>query len=238
MDLYSILKASKLWCKSTLLLSVLALAFAAYGHTADAPALTSQEVPRFDVVVTSASDNGFGTALRFSGTTGDFRGVFPVGGGLTDPRDITLDLPDPRDIVSSDIPPFTTVFIVGGNNNVLRFALDGTFLEEFIPPFMTTDVAGNTFGLNGGGIVIGPDRNIYVIGRQFRSILRFDAVTGAFIDFFVPASPAVVFPRGFVFSESGEFLFWGNGADPATGTGGGRFKSTMGGPDSSSMPIS
>src|SRR3954447_26038500 len=116
MDPYRVLKASKLWWKSMQALSVLALALTAYGYAADSPALTAREVPRFDVAVTSASDNGFGTALRFSGTTGDFLGVFPVGGGLTDPRDITLDLADPRDIVNRGIPPFTTVFIVGGNN--------------------------------------------------------------------------------------------------------------------------
>ncbi|MEB3282458.1 MAG: hypothetical protein VKK42_26420 [Lyngbya sp.] len=154
---------------------------------------------QFDIVVTSAANNGNSAALRFDGLTGRFIGEFPIGGGLTDPRDIVLEPPDQ-----------STVLINSGDDNVLRFqASDGTFINSFI----------EFPNLNGGGAVFGPDENYYVGARSLGAILRFNGETGEFIDEFIP-SEAVDFPRGFVFGLDGNF-YLGNGADPATGTGGG-----------------
>ena len=153
----------------------------------------------FDVVVTSAANNGNNAALRFDGLTGRAIGEYPNGGELTDPRDIVLAPSDE-----------TTVLINGGNDDVLRFnARDGAFLETFI----------EFPNLNGGGAVFGPDENYYVGARSLGAILRFDGTTGDFIDEFIPSN-LVDFPRGFVFGSDGNF-FLGNGADPTTGSGGG-----------------
>ncbi|NET25583.1 hypothetical protein [Okeania sp. SIO1I7] len=153
----------------------------------------------FDVVVTSAANNGNDAAIRFDGLTGRLIGEFPNGGGLTDPRDIVQEIDESN-----------TVLINGGNDNVLRFdATTGNFIETFI----------EFPELNGGGAVFGPDNNYYVGARSLGSIVRFNGQTGDFIDEFIP-SELVDFPRGFVFGSDGNF-YLGNGADPATGGGGG-----------------
>ncbi|NEP88285.1 MAG: hypothetical protein F6K18_16430 [Okeania sp. SIO2C2] len=153
----------------------------------------------FDVVVTSAANNGNDAAIRFDGLTGRLIGEFPNGGELTDPRDIV-----------QEIDGSSTVLINGGNDNVLRFdATTGNFIETFI----------EFPELNGGGAVFGPDNNYYVGARSLGSIVRFNGQTGDFIDEFIP-SELVDFPRGFVFGSDGNF-YLGNGADPATGGGGG-----------------
>ncbi len=118
---------------------------------------------------------------------------------LNDPRDIVVDVFDP-----------TTVLINSGDDNVLRFqADDGTLLETF----------AEFPGLNGGGAVFGPNGNYFVGARSLASILEFDGQNGDFIQEFIPTG-TVDFPRGFVFGSNGDF-FLGNGADPATGSGGG-----------------
>lgn len=151
----------------------------------------------FDLVVTSAAANGNNAALRFSGDTGAALGVFAVGGGLNDPRDI---LPDPANP--------NTVLINGGADNTLRFnQTTGTFLGEFI----------SFDGLNAGGGIFGPDGNFYAGARSLAAVLRFDGRTGAFLDEFVP-SGSVAFPRGFVFGSNGDF-YLGAGSNPATGAG-------------------
>ena len=153
----------------------------------------------FDVVVTSAANNGNDAAIRFDGLTGRLIGEFPNGGELTDPRDIV-----------QEIDGSNTVLINGGNDNVLRFdATTGNFIETFI----------EFPELNGGGAVFGPDNNYYVGARTLGSIVRFNGQTGDFINEFIP-SELVDFPRGFVFGSDGNF-YLGNGADPATGGGGG-----------------
>ncbi len=164
----------------------------------------------FDVVVTSAANNGNSAALRFDGLTGSFIAEFPDGGDLIDPRDIVLTTPtDPTDILSV-FPTPNSVLINGGNDDTLLFdAESGDFIETFI----------EFPDLNAGGGVFGPDGNYYAGARSLRTILRFDGETGAFIDQFIPDGVAN-FPRGFVFGSDGN-LYLGNGADPATGSGGG-----------------
>lgn len=153
----------------------------------------------FDVVVTSAANNGNNAALRFDGLTGRLIGEFPNGGELTDPRDIVQTIDESN-----------TVLINSGNDDVLRFdATTGNFIETF------TEFPE----LNGGGAVFGPDNNYYVGARSLGAILRFNGQTGDFIDEFIP-SELVDFPRGFVFGSDGNF-YLGNGADPTTGGGGG-----------------
>ncbi len=162
---------------------------------------------QFDIVVTSAANNGNDAALRFDGLTGRFIGEFANGGGLNDPRDIVLEPPNTTNILPSDD---ATVLVNSGDDNVLRFqASDGTFLNTF------TEFPN----LNGGGAVFGPNGNYFVGARSLTAIVEFDGETGEFIDEFIP-SGSVDFPRGFVFGSDGN-LFLGNGADPATGSGGG-----------------
>lgn len=154
----------------------------------------------FDVVVTSAGNNGNSTALRFDGESGEFLGEFATGETVVDPRDI---VPVPLN--------GQNVTINNGDDRVLVFdAQTGTFVEEF-----------TTFeGLNAGGAVFGPDGNYYVGARSFGSILEFEGNTGEFLGEFVEAGQ-VDFPRGFDFGLDGEFFYLGNGADPASGGGGG-----------------
>lgn len=183
------------------------------------------ETASFDIVVTSGGFNGgIGQALRFS-DTGAFRGALPQTGRLTDPRDIIVRIPDPRSIATDGLPSEGEVLVVNGLDNVARFDFDGTALGNIVEPFETVNpVNDEVTPLNAGGMVIGPDGNLYLGGRSFAALLRFDIATGAFIDFFVEASADVAFPRGFVFSADGSLLFLGNGADPATGGGGGEIQ--------------
>lgn len=159
----------------------------------------SRKANSFDIVVTSAANNGNGAALRFDGSTGQFIGNYTSGIDLNDPRDIEVDVFDP-----------STVLINGGDDNVLRFdGKTGEYIETFI----------QRPNLNAGGSVFGPDQNYYAGSRSLVAILRFDGETGDFIDEFID-STTINFPRGFVFGSDGNF-YWGNGADPASGSGGG-----------------
>ncbi|AFY43779.1 NHL repeat containing protein [Nostoc sp. PCC 7107] len=152
-----------------------------------------------DIVVTSAATNGNSQVLRFDGQTGAFLGQFTVGGGVTDPRDILL-----RESGEN------VVYVNSGDNRVLTYnATTGAFLGTF----------ASFPNLNPGGSVFGPDGNYYVGARSLGTIARFNGQTGEFIDFFIPPN-LVEFPRGFAFGLDGNF-YLGNGANPATSSGGG-----------------
>ncbi len=179
--------------------------------SACSPAQT--QTAAFDLVVTSAaasaSRGGNGAPLRFDGETGAYLGRYGADAGLTDPRDILLELPDPRTIVTDGLPEDATVLVVGGDTVVRLDARTGRFQET------VSELAG----LNAGGLVMGPDGDLYAGARTARTIVRFDGRTGASLGNFVPAG-VMMFPRGFVFGADGN-LYLGNGADPATGEGGG-----------------
>ncbi len=183
----------------------------------DTPTPEPQTEVSFDLVVTSGGfGSGLGQALRFDGENGTFLGEFPNDATLLndDPRDIVINIADPREILDGFAD--TNLFIVGGNNNLVSYSLQGDLIAEFIPPFTGTE-NGTDFSLNAGGAVLGPDGNLYLGSRSGGNIVRFDSTTGEFIDIFV-ATNDVSFPRGFVFDD--DFLFLGNGADPTSGIGG------------------
>lgn len=103
----------------------------------------------FDVVVSSAANNGNSTVLRFDGETGEFEGEYASGVTVTDPRDI---LPFP-----SDGPP-DTIVLNNGDDRILTFdAQTGEFLSEFA--FLE--------GLNPGG------GNLWTKWELFRRSARF-----------------------------------------------------------------
>jgi streptogramin lyase len=80
--------------------------------------------------------------------------------------------------------PRCSLYITSGPN-VLRYdARTGIFLQTFASP--------GTDGHGTGGtqdIAFGPDGNLYVSMQFDNRVLRYNGVTGAFIDIFIPASP-------------------------------------------------
>ena len=137
----------------------------------------------FDLVVTSAANNGNSTALRFDGATGESLGEFALGDEITDPRDIVL------------APLAETVQIKNGDDRILTYnARTGNLVREFA--FQS--------GLNPGGGVFGPNDNYFVGARTSGAIAQFDGETGAFIGNFVTPGQ-VDFPRGFDFSKNGRW---------------------------------
>jgi hypothetical protein len=152
-----------------------------------------------DLLVTSAAARGNSQVLRFDGRTGAFLGIFDAGGGVVDPRDIVPVPPDGQQVIVNN-----------GDGRLLRFdSRTGTFLGTF----------ASQAGLNPGGGLFGPNGDYFVDARSRAAIARFDGATGAFLGDFIPAG-LVAFPRGFRFGPNGD-LYFANGADPATGGGGG-----------------
>jgi DNA-binding beta-propeller fold protein YncE len=121
--------------------------------------------PGGDLYVASQGTN---QVLRYDGTTGNFKGVFAI--GITEPRGITFDSAG-RMYVSSL-----------ADDSVLRFSSTGQFLNFFVP----------TFSLGGledpAAMKFGPDGNFYVASEGTGEILRYNGVTGAFIDVFTGPS--------------------------------------------------
>jgi hypothetical protein len=116
------------------------------------------------------------SVLRFDGKTGEFIDAFvPAGsGGLRGPRGLVFG-PDGNLYVNASDP---------GPGSVLRYeGTTGAFLDVFVPadsdPF-----GGNSAGLL-RGLVFGPDGKLYVARADHPSVLRYDGLTGAFLDAFV-----------------------------------------------------
>ena len=81
-----------------------------------------------------------------------------------------------------------------GTDNVLRY---NRKTGEFI------DVFASGGGLDGpGGIVFGPDDNLYIGSEENDSVLRYNGVTGAFIDVFASGGGLGI-PEGLVFGPDG-----------------------------------
>jgi streptogramin lyase len=172
---------------------------AAAARVETAPTDIARAENLWDVLVTSAGTNGNSAVLRFDGRSGQAIGTYGCAGGIVDPRDI---VPKP--------PLGGVLYVNNGNDSVLKFrSRTGEFLGIFT----------SYPNLNPGGSVFGPDGNYYVGARSLRAILRFDGSSGAFLDNYIPPG-LVAFPRGFTFAPNGKF-YLGNGADPATGSGGG-----------------
>ena len=138
-----------------------------------------------------------GRVLRYDGTTGAFLAEFVPGGsgGLGLPSALTFG-PDGNLYVAS-----TSAFAAGSLDAVLRYQgpsgkRPGAFIDVFVPP-------GSGGLLSPVGVIFGPDGNgdgrqdLYVSSGELTglgadqgrlgTITRYDGVTGAFIDAFVPS---------------------------------------------------
>jgi streptogramin lyase len=114
--------------------------------------------------------------LRYDGTTGDFIDVFvqPGSGGLSHPAGLVFGL-DGNLYVKQ-----------GGPNVVMRY--DGITGAPLPAPGQTGAVFASRIGLGPGPpLVFGPDGNLYVGNFLTSEILRFNGVTGEFMDIFVSA---------------------------------------------------
>lgn len=131
---------------------------------------------------------------RYDAATGAYLGDLGPGGDLNGPLGVTVG-PDGRLYVSCE-----------ESNKVLRYDRQTfAYIDEFIfnDPNTPQDETG---GLSGPTTTIfGPDGNAYVASFDNDSVLRYDGVTGVFIDVFIPAgSNGLNGPdAGMIFGEDG-----------------------------------
>ena len=130
----------------------------------------------------------------------------------------------PRGMVLWDKNLFVANFVDNDNGDpgqVLKYTIAGEFLQRLIPDNLS-------FDFHPRGMVIGPDRRLYVsnfpdlaTGRGGQ-VLRFDPASGAFLDVFVandPRSPAsgctgnLNRPEGLVFGPDGNLYITSFRAD-------------------------
>ena len=184
-----------------------------------APSVTNPR--KLDLYVSSAYTN---SVLRYDGTTGAFLGAFvPSGsGGLDHPGGLVFG-PDGNLYVAN--------FGQDGNRIIARFQgpsgrTPGAFLDTFV------SVGGG--GLETPtGLIFGPDGNgdgrqdLYVATAHFQGawgaeartskVLRYDGVTGAFIDTFVaPNSGGLDDPNFLIFTETDPTTLAYRGGDKLT----------------------
>lgn len=135
--------------------------------------------PDGDLYVSSAKNNAI---LRYDGSTGAYEGVFA-----------SSELSSPHGLVFDANGDLYVANYYGGN--VIHYNSAGTVVRT-----LSGGASGYTVGL-----AFGPDHNLYVSSRDpgtgDGSIKRFDPVTGAYIDDFVPARlGGLVNPSYFSFS--------------------------------------
>jgi hypothetical protein len=143
--------------------------------------------PDGDLYVISLPGQGSDEILRYNGQTGAFVGKVMT--GLSSPLDLRFG-PDGALYVTNRF-----------KHEVLRHNQLG----------QTTFIAAGTAGLNEAlGLTFGPDGNadgkddLYVVSRNTRKVLRFDGLTGAYIDTFTttgPSNPGLIHfaPDGFAY---------------------------------------
>lgn len=138
-----------------------------------------------------------GNVLKFDGATGGFLGVFVASesGGLGDSLDLTFG-PDGNLYVADSA--------VG---RVLRYqgpngASPGAFMDEFIH-----EGAGGLTRIPADGLKFGPDGDFYVTSRDLNEVIRFDGVTGEYVETFSAAVPGTVDrPKGLSFDAEGRLI--------------------------------
>ena len=141
-----------------------------------------------------------GYVQRYDATTGAFIDVFATHPDMTGAKDVEFG-PDGNLYVPNNV-----------GDNVYRF--DGT-TGEFIDVFIPTGSGGLETPRT---LIFGPDGNgdgiedLYVTSAQTDNVLRYDGVTGSFIDAFVPTgSGGLNDPTALVFGPDGD-LFVASGA--------------------------
>jgi glucose/arabinose dehydrogenase len=141
------------------------------GNFADDKSLTNPRSILFgpDGNLYVANKFGAGAVLRFDGTTGAFLDTFVLTGtaGLDDPTTMVFG-PDGKNDGKLDL------YVGQGtdNSNVLRFdGATGAFKGVFVPSF-----AGGLHHV--GGMVFGPDGNLYVVSQNTGTVLRYEGPGG------------------------------------------------------------
>lgn len=141
-----------------------------------------------------------GYVNRYDGVTGDFIDVFASDATLSGAKDVEFG-PDGNLYVPDNV-----------GDNVYRFdGTTGAFTDVF--------VATGSGGLDTPrALIFGPDgngdgnRDLYISSAQTDSVLRYDGMTGAFIDAFVPSgSGGLNDPTAIVFGPDGN-LYVASGA--------------------------
>jgi sugar lactone lactonase YvrE len=165
-----------------------------------------------------SNEQGDNSILRYDERTGAFLGVFiPAGsGGLVWPDGLLFG-PDGNfyvcDVVTQSILRYD-----GITGDPLPSA--GNDGATFVPAG-----SGLFFGGGGGGawLIFGPDGNLYVTSGgisappQSSSVLRFNGITGEFIDVFVsPGSGGLNGPRALVFGPDGNLYVNSNQPGPGS----------------------
>jgi sugar lactone lactonase YvrE len=122
-------------------------------------------------------------------------------------------------------------------SQVLRYDNAGNFLEVFVSP-------GNNL-VSPRGLAFGPDGNFYVASYGTNSVLRYDGITGTFIDTFIsppdgPLSPeSIIQPERLIFRDDGFLyvsMFGFGGQDGTFGNSVLRYDATTGAFDSAFVP--
>lgn len=146
-----------------------------------------------DLLVTSGNTTTDSQVLRYS-DAGALLGTFIApGNGLLAPRDMLFGADN-------------NLYVVSNNSSVLRYnGMTGAFIDTFVP----VGSGGLTLPTN---LTFRPDGLLYVssFGEQgfaTGAILRYNAVTGAFVDAFVaPGSGGLVNPTSLLFTPEGNLL--------------------------------
>jgi streptogramin lyase len=173
--------------------------------------------------------NSTGWVTRHDGRTGAFLGVFTSGVPAHGANDLVFGPDGNLYVTGSAVRRYdgtTGVFLGPFTHDVsyrptgLRFLADGTLITSGITTEIATPslsqirrydgVTGAFIGilaeggaLNGtGGLVLGPDGNLYASSRLGDQVLRYNAVTGAFIDIFASGG-GLSSPEGLVFGPDG-----------------------------------
>jgi DNA-binding beta-propeller fold protein YncE len=140
------------------------------------------------------ASEGSDSVLRYDGTTGAFIDTFipPSAGNLHQPEKLIF-----RDDGFLYVCTFGNDGVDG--NSVLRYdAMTGDFDRAFVAP-------GDGGLVLAEDMVFGPDGLLYVSSPGINEVLRFDGVTGAFVDSFAQNLGSSS-PRGITFDANGNLL--------------------------------